>query len=262
MRDLLLAATLLGASSFALLHTWIGVLLWTWLSIMNPHRLAFGFARDAPFAAMVAGVVLLSLVITRDKLRMPWAPPVKVLFIFVVWMCLTTAFAMNPVDSWSQLEKVLKIQLMTAIALMALHERKHIELFVWINVLSVGFFGFKGGIHTITTGGGQKVWGPSGSFIEDNNALAVAIVMIIPLLNYLRIVAPRRFIRFGLLALMLLCALSVLGSQSRGALLAISAMALVLWYRSDRKLMGGMLIIAVGRGSLSDGENLGLAVLY
>jgi len=227
------------------------VLLWTWLSIMNPHRLTFGFAHDAQFAAIAAGVVLISLVVTRDRLRMPWTPPVVVLLLFVLWMCLTTAFAINPGESWGQLNKVLKIQVMTFVALFALQERKHIELFVWINALSIGFFSVKGGIFTLATGGGGTVWGPAGSFIaagsfiEDNNALAVAVVIAIPLMNHLRIVATRAWVRFGLVAAMLLSTVSALGSQSRGALLALSAMGLVLWYRSTRKAVLGVVIAVV-----------------
>jgi len=239
VRDLLMLGIVLGALPFALRHTWIGILLWTWISIMNPHKLAWDFAQNAPWAAVVAGVTILSLFTTRDKLNMPWEPPVKVLFAFVIWMCVTTAFAFYPLISWEQLNKVLKIQLMTVIAFAALRERKHIELFIWVNILSIGFYGFKGGLFTLRGGGAERVWGPPGGFIEGNNELAVALVMVIPLMNYLRVVATRPWIRHGLLALMLLSAVSVFGSQSRGALLAVSAMGLVLWLRSERKMVTG-----------------------
>jgi len=239
VRDLLMLGIVLGALPFALRHTWMGVLLWTWISIMNPHKLAWGFAQNAPWAAVVGGVTILSLFTSRDKLNMPWEPPVKVLFAFVIWMCVTTAFAMYPSISFEHLTKVLKIQLMTVIALAALRERKHIELFIWVNILSIGFYGLKGGLFTLRGGGAERVWGPPGGFIEGNNELAVAIVMVIPLINYLRVVATRPWIRHGLLALMLLCAVSVFGSQSRGALLAVSAMGLVLWLRSERKIVTG-----------------------
>jgi putative inorganic carbon (HCO3(-)) transporter len=246
MRDLLILGIILAVLPFALRHTWIAVMLWTWISVMTPHRLAFGFIHAAPVAAVAAGAALLSLVMTRDKLRMPWSPSVVVLCLFVVWMCLTTVFAINPMGSWGQLNKVLKIQLMTLVALMALHERKHIELFVWVNVLSIGFFGLKGGIFTIIGGGEGRVWGPPGGFFEDNNALAVALIMIIPMAYYLQLVSTRAWVRMGLLVLMLLTAVSALGTQSRGALLAICAMGLVLWYRSKRKVLFGILMILIG----------------
>lgn len=242
MRDLIILGIVLGALPFAFRHTWIGVLLWTWISVMNPHKLTFGFAYDAPWAAVAAGVTLISLVVTRDKLSMPWNPAVQLLLAFVIWMCLTTAFAFYPSLSWVQLNKVLKIQLMTVIALVALRERKHIELFIWVNVLSLGFYGFKGGLFTIRNGGAERVWGPPGGFIEGNNELAVALIMAIPLMNYLRLVATRPWVRHGLLAVMLLTAVSALGSQSRGAFLAVSAMGLVLWFRSERKLLTGIFV--------------------
>lgn len=245
MRDILMLGIVLGALPFAFRHTWVGVLLWTWISIMNPHKLTFGFAYDAPWAAVVAGVTILSLFVTRDKLSMPWEPPVKVLFAFVIWMCVTTAFAFYPLVSWVQLNKVLKIQFMTAVALIALQERKHIELFVWVNALSIGFYGFKGGIFTIRTGGAGTVEGPPGGFIASNNDIALALVVAIPLMNYLRMVATRRWIRLGLLVLMALSAVAAIGTQSRGALLAISAMGLVFWARSSRKLAAAVSVAIV-----------------
>lgn len=242
MRDLLLLGIVLGVLPYAIRRPWVGVLLWTWVSIMNPHRLAFGFAYDAPFAAVAAGVTLVSLFMTREKLTMSWDPAVKVLFAFFIWMCMTTAFAFYPLQSWDQLKKIWKILLMTVIAFAALRERKHIELFIWVNVLSLGFYGFKGGIFTIRSGAGERVWGPAGSFIEGNNEIGLALVCVIPLMNYLRLVATRGWIRAGLLVLMVLSATAALGTQSRGAFLAISAMVLVLWFRSRRKIVAGVFI--------------------
>lgn len=246
LRDLVLLSIVAISLPFSLRHTWIGVLMWTWFSIMNPHRLAYGFAYDAPFAAAVGGATLLSLLVTRDKLTFRWEPPVVVLVAFVAWMCLTTAFAYYPAGSFDQLIKVLKIQLMVLVALVALRERKHIELFLWVNALSIGFYGVKGGIFTITTGGVARVWGPGG-FIGGNNEIGLAIVMVIPLLNYLRLVATRRWLRLGLLTAMMLCATAALGTQSRGAFLALSAMGVVLWFRSKNKIIPaiGLIIFSV-----------------
>jgi putative inorganic carbon (HCO3(-)) transporter len=248
MRDWLLLTVFASALPFAVRHTWAGVLLWNWISLMNPHRLAWGFAYFAPFAAVAAGAALLSLVFTKDKLKMPWGPPVVVMLMLVLWMCITTALAFDPVGSWEQLWKVLKIQLMVFVAFAALHSRKHIELFIWVNVLSIGFYGFKGGLFTIQTAGAGRVWGPPGGFIEGNNELAVALVMVIPLMHYLRAVSTRSLIRWGLLALMFLSAVSALGTQSRGAVLAIIAMSLMLWLRLKKKVVGGVTIAIVAVG--------------
>ena len=139
MRDFVLLAMIAGALPFAVLHTWIGVLLWNWISLMNPHKLTWSFAFDAPVAAAAAGAALLSLFVTRDKLKIRWDAPVVVLLLLVFWMCITTAAAIDPLGSWEQLSKVLKIQLMTAVAFAALHSRKHLELFIWADGVTPAF---------------------------------------------------------------------------------------------------------------------------
>ena len=242
MRDVILLGMVLAALPFACRHTWIGVLLWTWISVMNPHKLAWGFAMSMPFAAMAAGATVVSLFITKDKVRLPSNPALVALILLTLWMVVTTVFAIHPDESWLDLKRNFKIQAMTLVAAAALRERKHIELFIWVNALSLGFYGFKGGLFTILTGGGQRVWGPPGGFIEGNNEVGLALVMVIPLMNYLRSVATQRWVRIALTVLMLFTAVAVLGTQSRGAFLAILAMGGVLWLRSKEKAKAAVVI--------------------
>lgn len=242
MRDVLLAAIVLGALPYVLRYTWAGVMLWTWISIMNPHRLTYGFAFDFPWAQLVAAATLLSLLWNQERLTFPWTASVKVLMLFLVWVCITTVFAVHLEPSIDQLIKVLKIQLFTLIALAAIQERRHIELFLWVNVLSIGYFGVKGGVFVIRSGGGERVWGPAGSYIEGNNELGLAIVLIIPLMYYLWAVSKQRWVRWAMLFAMLACATAAIGTYSRGAFLAIAAMVVVLWWRARSKILSGLLI--------------------
>ena len=248
MRDIVLTLIFLGIVPYALRHTWIGVLLWTWFSLMNPHRMTYGFASGAPFALVAALIVLVSTVVDRRNLRLPADATVALLVMFVGWMCLTTFNAIDFERSANDLITTLKVQLMILITIMALRQRRQIEAFVWVVVCSVGFFGVKGGAFTIISGGSARVWGPQDSYLYENNALGLALTMIIPLMNYLRLVSPRPWVRRALMAAMLLCAASVLGSQSRGALLAIAAMTVVLWTRSQRKVVGGVVLVGLFAG--------------
>lgn len=251
MRDIVLSFVILGLLPLAARQTWIGVMLWTWLSIMNPHRLTFGFAYSMPWAQMAAVATVLSLFIGKDRPKMIWSAPVVALIVFIVWVCITTAFAVDPGASLEQLVKVLKIQLFTLIAFAAVQERRHIIWFVAVNALSVAFYGFKGGLFIIRSGGGERVWGPSGSFIEGNNEVGLAIIMIVPLLYFLRQLAKNAWIRAGLLVLIALCAIAAIGTYSRGALLAIIAMGAVLWWRAPRRLVNGFTIVVVAVVALS-----------
>jgi putative inorganic carbon (hco3(-)) transporter len=240
MREWLLLSVVVLAVPLAFRFTWVAVLLWTWISLMNPHKLTYGLASMAPLAAIAAGAALVSLPFNRNRWNNLLQPAVLALLLLLGWMGLTTVLAINPEASAQQLSKVLKIQLMTLLAMVALTERRHIHWFVWANVLSIGFYGFKGGLFTIATGGEFHVWGPPGGFIEGNNELALALVMVLPLMNYLRLQSPQRGLRVGLLLLMGLTVVAVAGSQSRGAFLAVLAMAGMLWLRSHHKGLAGL----------------------
>lgn len=245
MRDILVTAIVLGALPFVIRHAWAGVLLWTWISIMNPHRLTWGFAYSAPFAAVAAGATLVSLFTTKDPIRFPRSAASNVLILFVAWMAITTIFAMFPADSYQQLIKVFKIQLFTLIGLAVIHEKRAIILFVWVNAFSLGFYGLKGGLYTIQTGGGGRVWGPGG-FIGGNNEVGLAILVVIPLLYFLYLYSTNKWIRYALIVTMLFSAVAVLGTQSRGAFLAIAVMSMVLWLRAPNKLLLGTGLFAAG----------------
>jgi putative inorganic carbon (HCO3(-)) transporter len=71
-------------------------------------------------------------------------------------------------------------------------------------------------------------------------------VIIIPLIRFLQMNTPRRLVKHALTAVMVLCAIASLGSQSRGALLALGAMGAVMWWRSDSKAVVGVLLVVVG----------------
>ncbi|HEV8500012.1 MAG TPA: putative O-glycosylation ligase, exosortase A system-associated [Casimicrobiaceae bacterium] len=243
MRDVLVLGLVFGLSAYAVMHPYVGVLAWTWVSVMNPHRLAWGFAVNFPVALTVVIGTMAGILLTRDRRRMPPRyAPVVVLALFVAWMCFTSAMAIYPEQIGELFSRVMKIMFMVFVAMCLLNSRKHVELLVWVLVISLGFYGLKGGLFTLVGGGEFRVWGPAGSFIEGNNEIALALIMAIPLMRYLQMVSSNRWVRIGLGVTMVFTALAALGSQSRGALLAIGAMSGLLWLRSEHKLVSGIVI--------------------
>ncbi|NMG33059.1 putative O-glycosylation ligase, exosortase A system-associated [Azoarcus sp. TTM-91] len=250
MRDILLMLIVVPGSVIALRHPYVGILLWTWVSIMNPHRLAYGFAREMPIAMLIGACTLVGLMMTREK-RQPFInTPPRIMLLLMLWMVLTTIFAFDPIGSTTQLEKVMKIDVMVLVALMLVRTKREMILFCWVFVLSLAFYGIKGGLFTIATGGSFRVWGPYGSYIWDNNHLAVALIMSIPLLRFLQTTLEGKWPRRAMTLAMVLCAASAIGSHSRGALLAITAMALLLWWRGKNKAATGVVLIMVAVGVL------------
>lgn len=245
MRDILVVLIVFGSLPFIFKRPYIGVLMWVWISVMNPHTQAYGFATSFPFAAIIAGVTMVSLVFTRESKKLPLIPAIWVFIAFVFWMNVTTIFAIYPDLVYGQWNKVMKIMLMTFVTLMLIKTKQHIQLLVLIVVISLGYYGIKGGIFTIIGGGVDRVWGPEGTFIEGNNEIALALVMTIPLMHYLQMIYQSSWVRHGLTVAIVLCAIAALGSYSRGALLALAAMGAFLWLKSRQKFSLGFLMMMV-----------------
>ncbi|WUR16076.1 putative O-glycosylation ligase, exosortase A system-associated [[Empedobacter] haloabium] len=243
MRDLLVTLLVFAGLPYVLKRPVYGGLMWVWISVMNPHTQGWGFATTFPFAYIIAVATLVSLAKSREKNRFPLTPISLALLAFVFWMNLTTPFAMFSNGAWNQYTKVMKIMGMTFVLMMVVRERADIQRLIWVLVISLGFYGVKGGLFTIRSGGNDRVWGPVGTFIGDNNALALALIMTIPLMYYLMHDLPRRWMRHAMLAAMALSGLAALGSYSRGGLLAIVAMLAFMWLKSRHKLSGAVLLV-------------------
>lgn len=240
MRDLILAGIVFGSIPFILWRPAIGVFLWVWISVMNPHRMTWDWAHDYPFAQVIAIATLVGILLSRGEKRLPVTPVTVTLFLLAAWMNVTTFFALDFVESLPMWERVMKILFMVFVSMYVLHSARHVQVLLWVLVGSVAYFGVKGGAFTLATGGAYRVWGPPGTFIEENNSLALAIIMMIPLIYYLFRQTSSRWLRLGLLGAIALCAFSVLGSYSRGAFLAISGVVALLWWRSRSKFFSGI----------------------
>lgn len=246
MRDFLVMSVIVPWAMVAIRHPWIGVLLWVWVSLMSPHRYTYGFAYSAPVAMLAAGVTLVGLLFTVQKRNPFKASPVVWFALLTLWITLSWQMGLDPSGQFSQWDKVIKVNVMVFVTLMLFHSKQHIFCLVWVLTLSVALLSAKGGVFTIATGGGYRVWGPPGSWIEGNNDFAVATIMTIPLLRFMQMQVSRKWLSLLLTLLMLLCAASALGSHSRGALLAIVAMTTVLWWRGGRRVRNGLLLLALG----------------
>ena len=214
---------------------YFGVLMMAWLGYMNPHRLSWGFAREFPFVLIMAMVTMAAMLLAKEKVRIPFKLETTLLVIFIVWMGVTTMTALEPVSAWDQYWKVVKIQIITFLTLMLIKDKHRINLLIWVIALSIGIFGFKGGIFTITTGGVYHVNGPDGTFIGGNNEIGLAMLMTIPLMRYLQLQYSNKWIKIGLTVLIVLNILSIFGTQSRGALLGLVVVGVFLIWKSKRR---------------------------
>ena len=129
----------------------------------------------------------------------------------MLWLGVSPLFSFHFNDELNLWLRAFKIQFIGLIALLVLSNREQLHKLVWVLALSIGFFGIKGGMFTIATAGHHRVWGPEGSFIADNNSLALAIIMAVPLFRYLQLHSNNKWVKRGCLAAMTLCTVAAIG---------------------------------------------------
>lgn len=245
MRDAILFIVVFGSLPFIFKRPAIGVMMFAWLSLMNPHRLAYGSAHDFPFAAVICLVTLLSLFISKEPKSFPLMPVTVTLLVFAAWMTLSSFFALEPDLVWREWNRVMKTYAMIFVSMVALRSERDIKQMVWVVGLSIGFYGVKGGVFTILSGGSSHVFGPDDSYISDNNALALALITVAPLLWYQTMQATEKYQKLAMYALVALTVVAAAGSYSRGALIAGAAMLGFLWLKSRAKLRTGLALLLV-----------------
>lgn len=246
MRDLALTLIVFISLPLILYRPWVGIMMWAWIGFMNPHRLAYGFAYDFPWAMIVGIATIVGLIATKDRQPIPRTRETIILAVFILWMTVTSAFSLEPALAWEQWEKVFKIQVMVFVTLMLLNTRLKVDIYIWVIVLSFGFYGTKGGVFTLITGGGYHVMGPAGSFIGGNNEMGLALIMTVPLMRYLQLTASRLIVRWAMLCMIVLSFVAILGTQSRGALVGVVPLGLYLIWNSPKKLTLIALLLIMG----------------
>ncbi len=256
MRDYLVLAIILAGVPIAIFRPFLGVLYWCWISYMNPHRLTWGIAYNFPAAMAIGAATLLGLMFTKDRVKIPFERETILLIALYVLFIVTTSFAFYPAAAWDRFQQVSKILLMTATTMALITSRDRFRMFLLVIALSVGFFGVKGGIFSLRGGGTDRIYGPPGSFLEDNNDLALATVMVLPILFYLARDEARGWLRWGLRAAGALSAISVIFTYSRGGFVGLAAVSGWALLKSKRKALAMIvfLVVAVGGFSLMPGQ--------
>ena len=251
MRDLALILGMLFYLPMALRLPAAGMLCWTWFSIMNPHRQLYGFAYGQPLNSVVAVATIIGFVASREPKRWPADATPWLLLALMAWMTLDTPFGAAPEYSWVFWDRTIRLFVMIFMVYFLFTTKARIHGMIWVLLISLGFYGVKGGVFTILSGGHSIVYGPTDSVYNDNNQLALAVVTELPLIYYIAQHTRAAWLRLPALGAMALQVVMVFGSYSRGGVLALGVMLSILWLRSDRKILYAILAVAVVMGGLS-----------
>jgi len=224
------------------MSAYVGVLLWIWVALMSPGEVLYGVMAGIPFNKIVAITTFLSLPFNMEKkdFYLDGFAIMLLLLGLLATISWYTAIVPGP-DTDDFYQKLIKeIVLFLAITTVMM-TRHRIHLVIIIIVLSIGFFSVKEGLIFALTAGGHKIMG-SGA-IGDNNALATAMLMIIPMLYYLYRYSALKLVRLGFMAALVLSVIATIGTYSRGGFVGMLVVGLFMLKNSRNKVATACLLV-------------------
>ena len=246
MRAVLVPMLFFGLVALVMAAPYTGVLLWTWITMMNPHQMTGGWFATFALNSLVVLVLASAMLLHRERALPPLNSLTVVLILFMLWCMLTTFFALSPYITAARADLSFKSMIFALVVAATTNNRVRLQALIWIFVLSYGFFGVKGGAFTILTAGSGNVIGPARTTIEDRNALALVMLMTIPLSYYLLRTSTSRMLRLLLLGIMVLNAFAIMGTYSRGGVVGLLVLGLYFWLASSHKLTLAACAMAIG----------------
>ncbi|MEW6990608.1 putative O-glycosylation ligase, exosortase A system-associated [Colwelliaceae bacterium 6441] len=252
MRDVLMVCVMLAIFVAVIRKPFIGAAMWLWVAMFFPKGWVYGFAGAFRYNLLIVILAFASYMFSKDKKdNLPSDGLTFLIFMFLTWTLITSIFNISISEVvWAEWVEFLKITLLFYFSILVLKKEIHINVMIWALALSVGFYGALEGLKYISSGGGHRIHGFPGHVLGDRNELALAFNMLLPLMFYLAKISKAKLVKFGLHSVIALCVIAIIGTHSRGGLLALIVVGGYFWSQSNRKLLYALLLtISIGLGN-------------
>lgn len=214
----------------------VGVLLWCWTALVIPTDFAYGFASTIPYNKVVAIITLLAWLLSREPKALPPSTTLVLFALFGIWGTISALTGISASGSTMvEWENFIKIIVFPFVVAGLMTSKGRIMALLYAVCLSLGFHGVLSGAKYLASGGSSHIFGPGLSIIGDNNAFALAMITLLPVLFFLYRQSNHRFIRLGFVGSIILVLAAIMGTASRGGLIGTVALGSFALLRSSNK---------------------------
>ena len=247
-RDLLIIAALLVVVPMIFMRPHVGVIVWVWSAMMVPNNLLWGFAASLRFNLIFAVATLVAWFVSKEPKKISNNGSLLLVLFFFLWLFLSTLTGLAPEESrlWGA-TNLIKVFIFAVAISGLVTTRLRVHCLLLGIALGMGYHGFSEGTKFILSGANHKVFGPAGSIIGDNNHFALAMIFLLPLIYYLYTYSTNLLVRYGLLCAFGIIFASVIGTFSRGGLIALAAVGMFGLFKSKNKF-AVVVALALGAG--------------
>lgn len=218
-------------------------LCFVWVDVVKPQQLAWAIITGWPLS-MIAALAMVAQYALKDKKFPPkFGAILALIATLTVWVTLTTMMSTIPDRPWAKWDWVYKVMLFALFIPYIFRSRVQIEAFILVFVFSAATIFFSAGVKTMLGSGGYGVlaiMGGGNTGLAEGSTLAVVCVMLIPLIVFLMrntIILPRNRLTWLLFAGMIVNALAtVVGTSARTGVIAVAMLCLLSMLKSKKKL--------------------------
>ncbi|MGI4798819.1 MAG: putative O-glycosylation ligase, exosortase A system-associated [Janthinobacterium lividum] len=243
MRDLIYHAAWLFILPLTLASAHLGVSIWIWVALLPPNELLYGrLGIVLPFNKLVAASAFFALITSQTK--KDFYADKLIILVGMYGIIVTLSYMLCPYDSAFsdlQYDKLWKELVLFILITGVMFSRHRLHQTALVISLAFGFVMVKEGIIFLLTAGGHKI--EAIGTVGDNNGVAMALLMVIPLLLYCAKYTAERWVRLGMYATAALGTVTVIATYSRGGFIGLLVLCLMLLKGSKYKVRA---IIAVG----------------
>lgn len=258
----LLFLAMLGSGSIAsILRPWIGVVIAYGFAILTPQAIwywAFDGIRPVLwiFVPTIIGVVLAGL---AGKLDFRALANSRALCIALLWLMFWLSYLFGPYvnvpgpfrfhDPGWIMETISKILFLFFISCICINSELKLKALVWVAVGSLLYLIYWANDQYLSGHMMGRLSGPSsptgGSIYLDENTFALVFVVLLPYLWHLSNLTQKSWAKWGLRLAIPLAWHAVFLTASRGGLVGLAVVTLVMAVRSKARLLGVLLIPAL-----------------
>lgn len=243
VRDLMMLGAMFLFVPLAISNRRAAYLLWGWTAVLSPVYYLYGFMQSFRFNLLFA-VIALSLLAFKPVPNTPFkaSPTFVLMLLLLLHSMLSIAFG-YPDNPFNEIlgTQFLKSMVFCLVMFWFIENRDHMHALLVVLALGLGFHGVVEGLKVIATMGGHSVSGIPTSMMSDNNHFGVAMVMVIPILYYLHQYSAKKLVKIGFLIGLILTVVSVLGTHSRGGVVALAIVG--LWFFATSRNKGKALVV-------------------
>lgn len=247
IRDLLVFGIVMLSLPVSFRRPFVGLLVFSWLAYMRPQDLCWSFARDMRLSFYV-GMAMIAGWWANERGRRAfatWDARTRLMIALGALVLISYAQARDQAEYVTRyLFEFLKIIVVALFTSGQVTTRERFRGLVVMIAVCLAFFGVKGGVFGVLTGGATILRGPGG-MLEDNNDFALALVMNVPLLFYLgNSERARPYVLTASRVAIVLTVLTILLTHSRGGFLALVATAVWMAWRTGNltRAVGGLAV--------------------